>query len=60
MEEDNERSPKSHSIHIIMRKDEDGDAKVTEIEKKNIKKRFIQEFEQFPEDEEGFEDSKAA
>ena len=43
-----------------MRPDEE-ENKVSEIEKKNIKKRFITEFQQFPADEEAFEeDSKAA
>ena len=55
-----ETSPKAQSVHVIMRPDEE-ENKVSEIEKKNIKKRFITEFQQFPADEEAFEeDSKAA
>jgi hypothetical protein len=39
----------------------DEENKVSEIEKKNIKRMFISEFQHFPVDEEGFEeDSKAA
>ena len=44
-----------------MMKPDDEENKVSEIEKKNIKKRFISELQQLPVDEEGFEeDSKAA
>lgn len=54
-------SPKSKSIHIILRPDEDDEnRKVRDIEKKNMKKQFLNCFEEFPEDEAGFEDSEAA
>ena len=39
--------------------EEEEDRKISEIEKKNIKKMFINDFQDFPE-EEGEEDSKAA
>jgi len=59
-EQRQETSPKAQSIHVILRPD-DEENKISEMEKKNIKKRFITEFQQFPADEEGFEeDSKAA
>lgn len=62
-EEDEELdlSPKSKSIHIIMRPDEDEDVrKISEFEKKNRKKQFLNIFQEFPEDEGGFEDTEAA
>lgn len=61
-DDDNDLSPKAKSIHIIMRPDEDGETrKITEQERKNMKRQFKQVFEQFPEDETAFfEDSKAA
>ena len=34
--------------------------KISEIEKKNIKKQFKNVIHEFPDEEEGFEDSKAA
>lgn len=43
-----------------MRPDPEGTAKLTEIERKNIKKQFINVFQDFPEDEDAFGDSKAA
>ena len=43
-----------------MRPDPEGASKLTEIERKNIKKQFINVFQDFPEDEEAFGDSKAA
>lgn len=60
-EEQAEASPRAKSIHIMLRIEDDEENKVSEMEKKSIKRRFISEFQQFPADEEGFEeDSKAA
>jgi hypothetical protein len=56
-----DESPRAKSIHIIMRPDEDEEVrKISEIEKKNMKKQFMNIFNEFPEDEAGFEDSEAA
>jgi hypothetical protein len=54
-----DQSPRPKTIHIIMRPDND-DTKISELEKKNIKKQFLNVFQDFPEDEETFGDSKAA
>lgn len=54
--EEDEDSPKAKSIHLIMRPDDDS-GKITEQEKKNWKKQFLQVMNEFPEDEGGFEDS---
>jgi len=55
-----ESSPRPKSIHVIMRP-EDEPSKLTEVEKKAIKRQFLNVFEDFPEDEESyFGDSKAA
>ena len=56
---DKEESPKAKTIHVIMRPDNDG-TKISEIEKKNIKKQFLNVFQDFPEDEDAFEASKAS
>lgn len=40
-QEDPEHSPKAHSIHTLMRKEEDDNVKITDLEKKNMKKRFL-------------------
>lgn len=59
--EEQEVSPRAKSIHKMIKIEDDGENKISEIEKKNIKKRFISEFSQFPIIEEGCEeDSKAA
>lgn len=52
-----EDSPKSHSIAVFMRPDQDELVKVTDLEKKNAKKRLMADFKHFPQDEEEFEDS---
>ena len=40
---------------------EDGEfVKISDFEKKNMKKQFLNVFQDFPEDEESFGDSKAA
>lgn len=53
---------KSNSIHVIMRPDGSGEfVKVSEKEKKNTKKRLIfKDFDNFPEDEEAFEEESKA
>jgi hypothetical protein len=43
-----------------MRPDPEGTVKLSEIERKNIKKQFLNVFQDFPEEEETFGDSKAA
>ncbi|CDW78661.1 UNKNOWN [Stylonychia lemnae] len=54
-------SPKSKSVHIILRQDEeDKGRKITDQEKKNMKKQFLNIYNDFAEDEGGFEDSEAA
>lgn len=53
-------SPKAKTISVIMRPDPEGVAKLSEIERKNIKKQFLNVFQDFPEDEDSFGDSKAA
>lgn len=40
--------------------DEDKGRKISELERKNMKKQFLNIFNEFPEDEGGFEDSEAA
>ena len=47
-------------MHQILRPDDDGDVKVSDMEKKNMKKRFKNHYVEFPEDDEGFEYTKAA
>lgn len=58
-----DESPKAKSWHVIMRPelDEDGEVvKISEFDRKNMKKQFLNVFQDFPEDEESFGDSKAA
>lgn len=40
--------------------EEEKGRKITELEKKNMKKQFLNIFHDFPEDEDGYEDSEAA
>ena len=57
-DDEDEGSPKAKSIHIIMRQDEEEKGrKITDQEKKNMKKQFLNIMNEFPEDEGGFEDS---
>ena len=58
-DDDYDESPRAKSIHIIMRPDEEEEKgrKITELERKNMKKQFMNTFNDFPEDEGGFEDS---
>lgn len=57
--DEDDGSPKARTIHIIMRDDEDDEKgkKISEIERKNMKKQFLNIMNEFPEDEGGFEDS---
>lgn len=56
-----DESPKAKTIHVIMRPEKDGEVvKISEIEKKNMKKQLKNVFEDFPEDEESFGDTKAS
>lgn len=59
--EDEDGAKRAKSIHIILRRDEE-DVKISEIERKNMKKKFINnENDNLPEvEEEEYTDSKAA
>jgi hypothetical protein len=55
-----DESPRPKSIHVILRPESEPN-KLSEIEKKAIKRQFLNVFEDFPEDEEAFfGESKAA
>jgi hypothetical protein len=41
---EHDESPKAKTIHVIMRPDPEGFAKLSEIERKNIKKQFLNVF----------------
>lgn len=60
-DDEDDGSPKARTIHIIMRDDDDEKGKkISEMQKKNMKKQFLNIMNEFPEDEGGFEDSQAA
>ncbi len=50
--------PKSDSIHIVMRYDSEN--KVSDVEKRTMKKMLLDAFKDFPEEEDEFEPDSAA